>query len=64
MAMHATSYDILIGGMVLYPLGITLDFWEEIAHYQLKWQIGNFHKVLLLMNDWGALKKIKPSPWF
>ncbi len=32
MAMHATSYDILIGGMVLYPLGITLDFWEEIMH--------------------------------
>ncbi len=25
MAMHATSYDILIGGMVSYSLGITLD---------------------------------------
>jgi hypothetical protein len=49
MAMHVTSYDILIGGMVLYPLDITLDFWEEIAHYQLKRQIGNYHKVSLLM---------------
>ncbi len=22
-----TSYDILVGGVVLYPLGITIDFW-------------------------------------
>jgi hypothetical protein len=41
MAMHATSYDILIGGVVLYPLGITLKFWGKNAHYQLKWQIRN-----------------------
>jgi len=49
MAVHVTSYDTLIGGMILYPLDITLDFWEEITHYQLKRQIGNYHKVSLLM---------------
>jgi hypothetical protein len=25
-------YDILVGGMMMYPLGITLDFWEKIVH--------------------------------
>jgi hypothetical protein len=26
MATHATSYDILVEGAVLYPLGFTIDF--------------------------------------
>jgi hypothetical protein len=30
---HVISYDILVEGVVLYPMGVTLDFWEEIAHY-------------------------------
>jgi hypothetical protein len=47
MAMHATSYDLLVVGTILYPLGVTLDFWEEIAYYRLGWQIGNNHKVFL-----------------
>jgi hypothetical protein len=54
MAMHTTFYDILIGGVVLYPLGITLEFWEEITHYQLKWQIGNYHRVSLLIKLIGG----------
>jgi len=29
---HATSYDVSIGGVVVYPQGVTIDFWEEIAH--------------------------------
>jgi hypothetical protein len=33
MVMHATPCDILVGGMVLYPLCITLDLWEETTHY-------------------------------
>jgi len=36
-----------LGGAVLYPLGVTLDFWEEIAYYQLGWQIGDSHKAFL-----------------
>jgi hypothetical protein len=31
---QATSYDVLVKGVVLYPLGVTLDFWEEISYYQ------------------------------
>ncbi len=46
---HVTSYDILFGGVVPYPLGIMLDFWEEIVYYQLGWQIGASHKALLPM---------------
>jgi hypothetical protein len=34
---RATSYDVLVGGAILYPLGITLNFWEEIPYYQLGW---------------------------
>jgi hypothetical protein len=31
---EAKSYDVLVGMMVLYPIGFTLDFWEEIASYR------------------------------
>jgi hypothetical protein len=27
MVMQATLYDVMVGGAILYPLGITLDFW-------------------------------------
>ncbi len=30
---QATSYDVLVGGVVLHPLGIPIDFWEEITYY-------------------------------
>jgi hypothetical protein len=33
VVMQATSYDVLVGGVVLYPLGITLDFWEKTIYY-------------------------------
>jgi hypothetical protein len=32
MVMHATFYDVLVKGVVLYPLRVTIDFWEEIAY--------------------------------
>jgi hypothetical protein len=35
IVMEAKSYDILIETTVLYPMGFTLDFWEEIASYRL-----------------------------
>jgi len=37
VVMHVTSYDVLVGGAILYPLGVTLDFWEETTYYQLGW---------------------------
>jgi hypothetical protein len=27
---HVTSYYVLVGGVVLYPLGVTIDFSEEM----------------------------------
>jgi hypothetical protein len=34
IVMEAKSYDVLVGTTVLYPMGFTLDFWEEIASYR------------------------------
>jgi hypothetical protein len=34
---EAKSYDVLVGSTVLYPMGFTLDFWEEIASYRPGW---------------------------
>ncbi len=43
------SCDVLVGGMVLYPLGVTIDFWEEIAYYHFVWHTKVNHKVSLLL---------------
>jgi hypothetical protein len=43
------SYDVLVGGVVLYPLGVTIDFWEEIAYYFACWQTRTSYKVSLPM---------------
>jgi hypothetical protein len=32
---HATSYDGLVGGVMLYPLGVNIDIWEETTYYRL-----------------------------
>jgi len=37
MVTHVTSYDILVGGAILYPLRIMLNFCEETTYYQLGW---------------------------
>ncbi len=28
------SYDVVIRGAVLYPMGVQMDYWTEIAVYQ------------------------------
>ncbi len=33
----AESYDVLIGGVVLYPMGFQMDYWMETTTYQLGW---------------------------
>jgi hypothetical protein len=45
---EAKSYDVLVGSTVLYPMGFTLDFWEEIASYRPRWQAGDGRKASLL----------------
>jgi hypothetical protein len=32
MVTYATSYDVLVKGVVLYPLGVNIDFWEKITY--------------------------------
>ena len=34
---QAESYDVLVGVMVLYPMGFTIDFWNETASYRPRW---------------------------
>jgi len=35
MVTHVMSYDILVRGVVLYPLGVSIDFWGKISYYCL-----------------------------
>jgi hypothetical protein len=59
---HATSYDVLVGGVMLYPLGVTIDFWEETMYYCPCWQIGVNHNASLLMRfNGGQVGKFKKS---
>jgi hypothetical protein len=37
IVMEAKSYDVLVGTTVLYPMGFSLDLWEEIASYRPGW---------------------------
>lgn len=34
IVMEAKPYSIFVIAMVLYPMGITLDFWEEMTLYR------------------------------
>jgi hypothetical protein len=44
---EAKSYDVLVGSTVLYPMGFTLDFWEETTSYRPGWQAGDGRKASL-----------------
>jgi hypothetical protein len=33
MVTHVLSYDVLVGGVMLYRLKIILDLWEKTIHY-------------------------------
>jgi hypothetical protein len=56
------SCDVLVGGVVLYPSGVTIDFWEEITYYHFVWQTKVNHKITLLMRFIGGqLRKSNKS---
>ncbi len=38
MVTQVALYDVLVKGAILYPLGVTLGFWEGIIYYRLGWQ--------------------------
>jgi len=44
MMTNATSYDVLVGDIVLYPMGFVLDFWKEIISYKPRWQSKDGHQ--------------------
>jgi hypothetical protein len=31
------SYDVLVGGVVLYPMGFQMDYWTETTAYRPSW---------------------------
>jgi hypothetical protein len=33
--------DVLVGGVVLYPMGFQMDYWTETATYRPGWQSGD-----------------------
>jgi hypothetical protein len=35
------SYDVLVGGVVLYPMGFQMDYWTETTAYRPGWQFGD-----------------------
>jgi len=37
----AKSYDVLVGGVVLYPMCFQMDYWTETAAYRPGWQSGD-----------------------
>jgi len=39
----AESYDVLIGGVVLYLMGFQMDYWMETVTYRLGWQSKDGH---------------------
>jgi hypothetical protein len=34
------SYDVLVGGAMLYPMGFQMDYWTETMAYRPGWQFG------------------------
>jgi hypothetical protein len=44
---EAKSYNVLVGSTVLYPMGFTLDFWEETTSYPPRWQADDGRKASL-----------------
>jgi len=47
VVMHATTYDVFVEGAFLYPLTISIDFWEKISYnttHDGKWDLAiRFH---------------------
>jgi hypothetical protein len=37
----AESYDVLVGSVMLYPMGFQMDYWTKTATYRPGWQFGD-----------------------
>ncbi len=49
----AMSYDVLIGGAILCPMGCALNSWKEIVSYILGWKSKDGKSVHLLIYSIG-----------
>jgi hypothetical protein len=54
MVMHVTSYDVMVGIEVFYPLRVTIDFWEKTTYYHPKCKTRVSCKASLLMRLMGG----------
>lgn len=50
---NAISYIVLFGGVVLYPMGFTLDLWGKMTSYRVGWQFRDGKSVHLLIHFVG-----------
>jgi hypothetical protein len=41
IVIAAESYDVLVGGAVLYPMGFQMDYWIETTTFRPGWQSGD-----------------------
>jgi hypothetical protein len=44
---NALSYDVLVWGVMLYPMGFVSNFWEETTSHRPWWQLGDGHHAQL-----------------
>jgi hypothetical protein len=47
IVIDVMSYDVLMNGAFLYPIGFTLGFWNKTTFYKLGWQSRNAKSVHL-----------------
>jgi hypothetical protein len=47
VATQAQSYDVLVGGAVLYPMGFQMDYWSETASFRPGWRDGDGRTCML-----------------
>jgi hypothetical protein len=50
---NAMSYDVLMGRVMLYPMGFTLDLKINTTSYRSRWQLRDSRSVHLLVHFIG-----------
>jgi hypothetical protein len=41
VVITAKSYDVLVGGVVLFSMGFTMDYWTKTSAYRPGWESGD-----------------------
>jgi hypothetical protein len=56
------SYDVLVGGVVLYPMGFQMDYSTETTTYRPGWQSGNGQMSQVPMRFISGIRPRRSSP--